>query len=194
MRSAYSTIVRDANDAAAALLDRHGRAVCQGENVPVQLGSMTATIEHCRKHVDVSRLRRGRLSDFERPLFGRAASQRYLHLHADFSRRRAARISPAPSRTTSTSGAARRASTWPRANCPGRPDHSAFTVESRRGLEWRPAATDDRNQHPRSGADRSVTSMRNLPAMPSACSGSWRSRANSARRSSRPHGRAHRLR
>ena len=31
MRSAYSTIVRDANDAAAALLDRHGRAVCQGE-------------------------------------------------------------------------------------------------------------------------------------------------------------------
>ena len=30
IRSAYSTIVRDANDAAAALLDRRGRAVCSG--------------------------------------------------------------------------------------------------------------------------------------------------------------------
>ncbi len=59
IRSAYSTIVRDANDAAAALLDRRGKAVCQGENVPVQLGSMTATIAHCLRTLDPETLAAG---------------------------------------------------------------------------------------------------------------------------------------
>ncbi|MBM3571013.1 MAG: hydantoinase B/oxoprolinase family protein [Alphaproteobacteria bacterium] len=59
MRSAYSTIVRDANDAAAALLDRRGRAVCQGEHNPAQLGSMSATIARCGEMFGFDRLDEG---------------------------------------------------------------------------------------------------------------------------------------
>lgn len=59
MRSAYSTIVRDANDAAAALLDRRGRAVCQGEHNPAQLGSMSATIARCIATFGTDRLEEG---------------------------------------------------------------------------------------------------------------------------------------
>lgn len=59
MRSAYSSIVRDANDAASALLDAVGRAVCQGELNPVQLGSMSATFSHCAKRYPLDILREG---------------------------------------------------------------------------------------------------------------------------------------
>ena len=49
VRSAYSTIVREASDAAAAILDADGNTVCQAELIPVQLGSLDATFEPCAR-------------------------------------------------------------------------------------------------------------------------------------------------
>ncbi len=47
IRSAYSPIVREASDCAAALLDRHGNVVAQAELIPMQLGSIGATFKPC---------------------------------------------------------------------------------------------------------------------------------------------------
>jgi N-methylhydantoinase B len=47
IRSACSTIVREARDCAAALLDRDGNVVAQSELIPIQLGSMGPTAQSC---------------------------------------------------------------------------------------------------------------------------------------------------
>lgn len=59
IRSAYSTIVREASDCAAAILDRNGEVACQAELVPVQLGSMSATFRPCAERYPVETLREG---------------------------------------------------------------------------------------------------------------------------------------
>lgn len=50
VRSAFSTVVREAADASAALLDPEGRIVAQAEMIPMHLGSMAATFEACARH------------------------------------------------------------------------------------------------------------------------------------------------
>lgn len=47
VRSAYSPVVREANDCSAALLDRHGNVVSQAELIPMQLGPIGATFRPC---------------------------------------------------------------------------------------------------------------------------------------------------
>ncbi len=47
VRSAYSPVVREANDCSAALLDRHGNVVAQAELIPMQLGPIGATFRPC---------------------------------------------------------------------------------------------------------------------------------------------------
>ncbi len=47
VRSAYSTVVREARDASAALCDARGNVVAQAELIPMQLGSIGATIQPC---------------------------------------------------------------------------------------------------------------------------------------------------
>lgn len=47
IRSAYSTILREARDGAAALLDRDGNVVSQADLIPIQLGPMGTTIKPC---------------------------------------------------------------------------------------------------------------------------------------------------
>ncbi len=47
IRSAYSPIVREAADCAAALLDRQGNVVSQAELIPMQLGPIGATFRPC---------------------------------------------------------------------------------------------------------------------------------------------------
>lgn len=59
VRSAYSTVVREAADASAGLMDRHGRIVAQAEMIPMQLGSMAATWQACAKHHPPETLREG---------------------------------------------------------------------------------------------------------------------------------------
>jgi N-methylhydantoinase B len=59
IRSAYSTIVRDASDASSALLDRDGQAVAQAELLIQQLGSLSATFGPCAEHHPVDTLVEG---------------------------------------------------------------------------------------------------------------------------------------
>ncbi len=47
VRSAYSPVVREASDCAAALLDRHGNVVAQAELIPMQLGPIGTTFRPC---------------------------------------------------------------------------------------------------------------------------------------------------
>lgn len=47
VRSAHSTIVREARDCAAAILDRHGNVIAQSELIPIQLGSIGMTFRPC---------------------------------------------------------------------------------------------------------------------------------------------------
>ena len=59
VRSAYSTIVREASDASAALLDRNGQAVAQAELMIQQLGSLSATFGPCAEHHPIDTLVEG---------------------------------------------------------------------------------------------------------------------------------------
>jgi N-methylhydantoinase B len=47
IRSAYSTILREARDGSAALLDAKGRTVAQAELIPMQLGTIDAIVQPC---------------------------------------------------------------------------------------------------------------------------------------------------
>ena len=59
IRSAYSTIVREAQDASAALLDREGNVVAQAELIPMQLGPMKMTFVPCAATHPVDSLKPG---------------------------------------------------------------------------------------------------------------------------------------
>lgn len=59
IRSAYSTIVREAGDASAALLDRDGNVVAQAELIPMQLGPMAGTFRACTEIFPVETLEEG---------------------------------------------------------------------------------------------------------------------------------------
>lgn len=59
IRSAYSTIVREASDASAALLDRHGNVIAQAELIPMQLGPMADTFRACAELFPVDTLVEG---------------------------------------------------------------------------------------------------------------------------------------
>jgi len=59
IRSAYSTILREARDGAAALLDREGNVVAQADLIPIQLGPMGTTIRPCLELFPVDTLREG---------------------------------------------------------------------------------------------------------------------------------------
>ncbi len=47
IRSSYSNIVREAQDASAALFDRTGNVVAQAELIPMQLGPMSDIFRAC---------------------------------------------------------------------------------------------------------------------------------------------------
>lgn len=59
IRSAYSTIVREARDCSAAILDRHGNVVAQAELIPMQLGPMATTFKACAALYPVDELVEG---------------------------------------------------------------------------------------------------------------------------------------
>lgn len=59
IRSAYSTIVREARDASAGLMDRDGNVVAQAELIPMQLGPMAATFKPCAERYPVETLEEG---------------------------------------------------------------------------------------------------------------------------------------
>ena len=59
VRSAYSTIMREAQDASAALFDRDGNVVAQAELIPMQLGPMSEIFRACAAVHPVDTLREG---------------------------------------------------------------------------------------------------------------------------------------
>lgn len=59
IRSAYSTIVREAADASAALFDRDGNVVAQAELIPMQLGPMSEIFRACAAVDPVDTLQEG---------------------------------------------------------------------------------------------------------------------------------------
>lgn len=59
IRSAYSTIIREAADASAALFDRHGNVVAQAELIPMQLGPMSEIFRACAAADPVDTLQDG---------------------------------------------------------------------------------------------------------------------------------------
>ena len=59
IRSAYSTILREASDGSAALLDRRGNVVAQAELIPMQLGPLGATFRPCAEVVPPDELEEG---------------------------------------------------------------------------------------------------------------------------------------
>ncbi len=59
IRSAYSTILREARDGSAGLMDRHGNTVAQAELIPMQLGPIGETLRACLKRYPVETLQEG---------------------------------------------------------------------------------------------------------------------------------------
>jgi len=59
IRSAYSTIIREASDASAALFDRDGNVVAQAELIPMQLGPMSEIFRACAAADPVNTLQEG---------------------------------------------------------------------------------------------------------------------------------------
>nr|MCH9671539.1 hydantoinase B/oxoprolinase family protein [Gammaproteobacteria bacterium] len=59
IRSAHSTIVREAQDCSTALLDRDGNVIAQAELIPLQLGSISQTFGPCAEAVPPSELKEG---------------------------------------------------------------------------------------------------------------------------------------
>ncbi len=59
VRSAYSTVVREARDASAAIVDARGNTITQAELIPIQLGSIGATLAPCLARFPAATLEEG---------------------------------------------------------------------------------------------------------------------------------------
>jgi N-methylhydantoinase B len=59
IRSSYSNIVREAQDASAALFDAHGSVVAQAELIPMHLGSMSEIFRACVEQCPIDALAPG---------------------------------------------------------------------------------------------------------------------------------------
>ncbi|HEV7433821.1 MAG TPA: hydantoinase B/oxoprolinase family protein [Pseudorhizobium sp.] len=56
IRSAFSTILREARDGSAALLDRDGNTIAQAELIPMQLGTIGSVFQACAATYDLEEL------------------------------------------------------------------------------------------------------------------------------------------
>ena len=59
VRSAYSTVLREAKDGSAALLDAHGNTVAQAELIPMQLGTIGHIFQPCAALYPIETLEEG---------------------------------------------------------------------------------------------------------------------------------------
>jgi N-methylhydantoinase B len=59
IRSSYSTIIREAADASAALFDREGNVIAQAELIPMQLGTMSDIFRSCMERHPVEEVTEG---------------------------------------------------------------------------------------------------------------------------------------
>lgn len=70
MRSAFSTIVREARDCSTALLDPDGNVVAQAEMIPMQLSALSMSFKACRAAFDLSRIGPGHAMILNDPYSG----------------------------------------------------------------------------------------------------------------------------
>ena len=59
IRSAFSTVVREARDCSAALLDAEGNVVAQGEMIPMQTAALSFSFKGAKAAIDLSAVRPG---------------------------------------------------------------------------------------------------------------------------------------
>ena len=70
VRSAYSTILREARDGSAALLDARGRIVAQAELIPIQVGTIDAIVQPCLELYPPETLKEGEFLINNHPFHG----------------------------------------------------------------------------------------------------------------------------
>ena len=153
IRSSYSNIVREAQDASAALFDAEGNVVAQAELIPMQLGPMSDIFRACAAVVPPSSLKPGDFYINNDPLRWRPAPAGRLHLLADLRRRHTGRLRRhglPPSRP-------RRRQPWPfadrRRRACGRHHPAAIGLERRPRLERRQSRKDAAGERACAGPD-----------------------------------------
>ena len=57
VRAAYSTVVREARDCSAALLDTEGNVIAQAEMIPMMLAALGECFRACTAHYPVAEVR-----------------------------------------------------------------------------------------------------------------------------------------
>jgi len=73
MKSAYSTNIKERHDHSAAIFDRTGRVVAQGESLPLHLASMLGLVEVVLEHYGLDRMRPGDMFISNDPFVGRGS-------------------------------------------------------------------------------------------------------------------------
>src|ERR1700740_2287002 len=84
IRSAYSTVLREARDGSAALLDAQGNTVAQAELIPMQLGTIGHIFQACAEHYPVDTLREGDFFVINDPYSGGQHLQDVFFFHPIF--------------------------------------------------------------------------------------------------------------
>lgn len=84
VRSAYSTILREARDGSAALLDARGQTVAQAELIPMQLGTIGRIFEACAKMFPPNSLEPGEVLFINDPYSGGQHLQDVFIFHPIF--------------------------------------------------------------------------------------------------------------
>jgi len=81
VRSAYSTVLREARDGSAALLDAQGNTVAQAELIPMQLGTIGFIFQSCAATYDLTDLRDGDFFAINDPYSGGQHLQDVFFFH-----------------------------------------------------------------------------------------------------------------
>ncbi|MBN8873570.1 MAG: hydantoinase B/oxoprolinase family protein [Rhodospirillales bacterium] len=84
VRSAYSTVLREARDGSAALLDAHGNTVAQAELIPMQLGTIGHIFQPCARLYPVETLEEGDFFAINDPYSGGQHLQDVFLFHPIF--------------------------------------------------------------------------------------------------------------
>jgi N-methylhydantoinase B len=84
VRSAYSTVLREARDGSAALLDARGNTVAQAELIPMQLGTIGFIFQSCAAVYDLDELQDGDFFAINDPYSGGQHLQDVFFFHPIF--------------------------------------------------------------------------------------------------------------
>ncbi|MBJ3778421.1 hydantoinase B/oxoprolinase family protein [Acuticoccus mangrovi] len=84
IRSAYSTILREARDGSAAILDRDGYTVAQAELIPMQLGTIGSVFQACAAAYDLDAMTEDEFFAINDPYSGGQHLQDVFFFHPIF--------------------------------------------------------------------------------------------------------------